>query len=255
MIQKVKTGIPGLDKILYGGMPQGKIILVSGGAGTGKSILSLEYIYRGAKEFKEPGVYISTEQTEEEFLLQAKEFGWDLEPLLKKKLIKIVKIDVTDSINYFKVIKDAVNKIKAKRLVIDSLTTITEFLTPVEVKKSKGTELIDLVEKIYPVPVTENLIAKSILLKFLDGLKELNCTALVTSELPEQSNFLSRDTVSEFLCDGVIVLYYVGIGGEEYNHLQIRKMRYSNFIRGYFPLKFTNKGLEIMEEGVSILMK
>ncbi len=255
MVQKVKTGIPGLDKILYGGVPQGKIVLLSGGAGTGKSILSLEYIYRGAKEFKEPGVYISTEQSEEEFLTQAKEFGWDVEPLLKKNLIKIIKLDVAKGGNYLKVIKDAVNKVKAKRLVIDSLTTLTEFLTPIEIKKSKGTELIDLIENIFPVPVTENLIVKSILLRFLADLRKLNCTTLVTSELPEQSNFLSRDTVSEFLCDGVIVLYFVGIGGEETNHLQIRKMRYSRFIRGYFPLKFTDKGLEVTEESISILMK
>jgi len=247
-MQKVKTGIPGLDEILYGGIPQNAIVLVSGGAGTGKSILSLSYIYRGAKEFKEPGVYISTEQTEEDFITQAKEFGWEIELLIKRNMIKIIKIDVLKNANYVKIINDAVRKIKAKRLVIDSLTTITEFLTPVELQKSKGMELVSLMENIFPVPVTENLIAKTILLKFLDGLKELNCTVLVTSELPEQSSFLSRDTVSEFLCDGVIVLRYVSLGNVSNRTIEIRKMRRTSHDAGVHEIEINRNGIYISKQ-------
>jgi len=253
-MERVKTGIEGLDKILNGGIPKNNIVLISGGAGTGKTILSLQYLYNGAKKFKEPGVFISTEQTEKELKEQVGQFGWDLDKLEKKKLIKIFKIDVTKGADTIKEIKKCVKDIKAKRLVVDSLTTLTEFLST-ETFKEKGFELVKSLQDIIPVPLTESLVTKNLLFKILDELKKLNCTTLVTSELPEQGNWLSRDTVSEFLCDGVIVLYYVGIGGEESNHLQIRKMRYSNFERGYFPLSFTSTGLAIGKESVSALMR
>ncbi|MBU0662837.1 AAA family ATPase, partial [Candidatus Micrarchaeota archaeon] len=86
-IARVKTGIDGLDKALKGGFPKGNIVLISGGAGTGKSTLCMQYLYNGAKLFGEKGLYISTEQSEKDLRKAAASYGWDLESLEKKGLL------------------------------------------------------------------------------------------------------------------------------------------------------------------------
>jgi len=251
-MEKVKTGIEGLDKILNGGFPKNNIILISGGAGTGKTILCLEYIYNGATKFKEPGVYVSTEQTEEELKNEVSSFGWDFNKLEKEGLVKIVKIDLTKGPRIIKDIKKYVKEIGAKRLVVDSLTTLTEFLS-IESFKTKSYELVKSLKEIIPVPLTESIVTKNLLFRILGELKELNCTTLVTSELPEQGNWLSRDTVSEFLCDGVILLHYTGIGGVEGRTIQVRKMRMSKHEGGHFPLDFGPHGLVVGKESLVLI--
>src|SRR5262249_59275933 len=77
----VKTGIKGLDSILFGGIPRGNIILLEGAAGTGKSTLGLEFIYRGITEFGEPGMMILFEVSPDKLVRDAMQFGWDLRAL------------------------------------------------------------------------------------------------------------------------------------------------------------------------------
>jgi len=74
-MDRVKTGIEGLDKALNGGIPYRNVVLVSGGAGTGKSTLCLQYLVNGAKLYGEKGLYISTEQSREELLRLLRALG------------------------------------------------------------------------------------------------------------------------------------------------------------------------------------
>jgi KaiC/GvpD/RAD55 family RecA-like ATPase len=256
-LKKVKTGISGLDKILFGGIPKGSIVLVSGAAGTGKTILCLEFVYHGAKKFNEPGVFLSTEQNEEDLKNQLRSFGWECDPLVKKGLLTIKKIEIGGSNDIIEEVAKLVKKTKAKRLVIDSLTTFTEFLSPIEIEERGGIELIKTVEKIFPIPLSESLVAKGILFKLMDNLKKLKCTTLVTSELPEKGNWLSRDTVSEFICDGVIELQYLGIVGSDVRNLRIRKMRYTDHMKNYIPYEIVpKKGIVLKpEEAMAVLMR
>ena len=87
MKNQVKTGITGFDELVEGGFPKGKCILLSGTPGTGKTIFSLQYIYNGAKRFKEKSLYISFEENKEHLFSQAKKFGWDLEKLENEKKV------------------------------------------------------------------------------------------------------------------------------------------------------------------------
>ena len=75
LTDRTQTGIEGLDKALNGGIPFKNIVLVSGGAGTGKSTLCMQYLINGAKMFNEKGLYISTEQSREELLRAAANYG------------------------------------------------------------------------------------------------------------------------------------------------------------------------------------
>src|SRR5437899_270812 len=76
-IERVHTGIPGLDHVLEGGFPKGARVLLAGGAGCGKTICCGQYLYKGATKFGEPGVYVSTEEPPSEFKANMLRFGWD----------------------------------------------------------------------------------------------------------------------------------------------------------------------------------
>src|SRR5262245_66364766 len=86
----VRTGLRGLDAILSGGIPRGNVILVEGPAGAGKTTLGLEFIYRGAAEFNEPGLIVLFEVSPFKVTRDAAHFGWDLPELERQGQIKIV---------------------------------------------------------------------------------------------------------------------------------------------------------------------
>jgi circadian clock protein KaiC len=86
----VRTGISGLDSILDAGIPRGNVILLEGGVGTGKTTLGVEFVYRGAKEFGEPGVIVLFEVSPEKLVRDAARFGWDLAALERDRRLRIV---------------------------------------------------------------------------------------------------------------------------------------------------------------------
>ena len=86
----IQTGIAGLDDILRGGIPQGNVILVEGAAGTGKTLLGLEFIYRGVTHYDEPGMIVSFEVAPQKLIRDAANFGWDLEALQQQNRLKLL---------------------------------------------------------------------------------------------------------------------------------------------------------------------
>src|SRR5438552_17853688 len=86
----LKTGIKGLDEILFGGIPRGNIILLAGTAGTGKTTLGVEFVYRGARQFNEPGVIVLFEVAPDKLIRDAALFGWDLRELERERRLKII---------------------------------------------------------------------------------------------------------------------------------------------------------------------
>src|SRR3954447_1387857 len=86
----IRTGISGLDRILLGGIPEGNLILVEGGPGAGKTLMGIEFIYRGATSFNEPGIIVVFETSPEKLMRQASALGWDLEELQQQNKLKIV---------------------------------------------------------------------------------------------------------------------------------------------------------------------
>lgn len=252
-MERVKTGIEGLDDALHGGIPKGNVILLSGSAGTGKTLIGLSFVYFGATKFNEPGIYFSTEQTPEELKAQAKSFGWDLAALEKKKMLQLYYIDVTEEkdMNYLKKLDKFVKAIKAKRVVIDSLTTLAEFLAPAEIKK--GAKLFEAIDAIAPVAFSEQMVAKSVVMKIIKHLKSTGCTCIVTSELPEAGEWLSRDTVSEFLADGVVTLRPFKYARNDVDLLVV-KLRYGSHSKDLYKVSISEKGVEVKaaEKGIVV---
>src|SRR5687767_11920954 len=88
-LPKAPTGIDGLDQITGGGLPRGRPSLVCGGPGCGKTLFSMEFLVRGATQFKEPGAFITFEETGEEFAQNVRSLGFDLYQLVKEKKIAL----------------------------------------------------------------------------------------------------------------------------------------------------------------------
>jgi circadian clock protein KaiC len=86
----VKTGIHGLDRILFGGFPRGNVVILAGPPGSGKTTLGLEFVYRGAREFDEPGIIVTFEVSTEKVVRDAAQFGWDLRELEQQGRVKII---------------------------------------------------------------------------------------------------------------------------------------------------------------------
>ena len=129
MVSRVSTGVPGLDELLAGGIPDGFNVLLSGAPGTGKTILGLQFIHEGVKK-GEPGCYVTFEQFKEEVMAQAEQFGWDAirdENLFS--LLSIKKKNIQSFINY---LSDEVDSKKVKRLVIDSLSVLAVYSNIIE---------------------------------------------------------------------------------------------------------------------------
>ncbi|MFH1256811.1 MAG: ATPase domain-containing protein [Candidatus Diapherotrites archaeon] len=248
MVEKVKTGIQGLDKALEGGIPKRNIVLVSGGAGTGKSTLSMQYLVNGAKLFGDRGLYISTEQRREELIKAGMNFGWNIEELEQKNLLKIKFFDVVGGDNWLQKIYDLYTAFQPKRIVVDSLTTFTDAMLVAGMGEDTAFSMVQVAETVSPVPRTEKIIAKTTLYHLMNKLRLFDSTVILTSELDEGTQSLSADGVSEFIADGVIILHYLGVGAVDFRSLLVRKMRYTNHNKQTLLYDISQKGIEIKEE-------
>ena len=245
---RVESGIEGLDELLGGGLPSHGTYAIVGDSGTGKSILSFQFLYNGAIKYGEPGVYILLEEQRESMLANMRGFGWDIEKLEAEGKLKVIPytksilgdVEATfergalaaeqERLNHlrqyltleslFTEIEQTVKRMGAKRVVIDSLTVVT-LLT--ESQLMTRMEVMWLIEK----------------------LRKLNVTTLMTVE--EGIGFW-RDTL--FLCDGIIEMIMREKGGIYERGLIIEKMRSSNHDTGVRPLKITDKGIKIYPKEV-----
>jgi len=202
--ERIETGIEGFDKLILGGFPRGSNILVSGGPGTGKTIFSLEYLYNGAKK-KEVGIYFTFEEKKESLFKQAIQFGWDLEKLEKKGLLKIISIGSLDiSKQTINDMCEIVASLKAKRVVVDSLTTLS-FITPENADMGGVTK--------YTI--------KNFLHSFITRFTTDDVTTFFISQKDEKIS----NTVAEYLCDGILKIEYESLGGDYSRNVTIPKMR------------------------------
>ncbi len=242
-MRRVVTGIKGLDDLLQGGVPENNSILVCGGPGTGKSIFGLQFIYTGAKN-KEPGLYVSIEEKPDKLREQALFFFKDFKKLEDKKLINFLKIPTNIAgLDIVEFIKDAVKKTKAKRMVIDSLSilSINSSMYKIGLKTTLPFSSAAI--------MTNNSFeeTKQMIYLFINKLSEFPTTNLFIADSSEQGMYLTRDSVSEFVCDGVIRLKQLMIGRTVQRVLEIIKMRNTDVKPGAHTLMFTNSGLQIID--------
>src|SRR6478736_1584639 len=131
---KTPTGITGLDEITEGGLPKGRPTLICGEAGSGKTLFSIEFIVKGATEYNEPGVFVAFEEKADELTTNVASLGYDLDELVRQKKMRIdhvhierSEIEETGEYNLdglFIRLEHAINTIKAKRVVLDTIENL-----------------------------------------------------------------------------------------------------------------------------------
>jgi len=236
-MERLKTGINGLDDLTEGGFPAGRSVLISGACGTGKTIMSMQYIYKGAAEHNEPGVYVTLDERPSLIREDVMRFGWDLKSLEDKNMVNIVdgsiaklgmpsdeefSLPVTgyDVDKLLLEIMRVIKRIEAKRVVIDSIPALGfNFESSSEVRKA--------------------------ILKLSYMLMRSGVTSVLVSEIQEGVNKFGKYGVEEYVVDGVIVLHYMGVGTQSNRTMHIRKMRATNHSEDLHPLEIGKDGITV----------
>jgi len=228
-LQKCPTGINGLDEITKGGLPLGRPTLICGSAGCGKTLMSMEFIVRGAIQFHEPGVFMAFEEKAEELTLNVASLGFDLTQLVADKLIKIDHVHIErseieetgeyDLDGLFIRLGYAIDSIGAKRVVLDTIENLFSGLTNQNILRAE-------------------------LRRLFGWLKEKGVTAIITGERGENS--LTRQGLEEYVSDCVILLDH-RINNQISTRL-LRVVKYRGSMHGTNEYPFL-----IDEEGISVL--
>ncbi len=228
-LQKSPSGIQGLDEITDGGLPKGRVSLVVGKAGSGKTLLGMEFLLRGALEYHEPGVFISFEETERDLVQNFASLGYDLTALMEKNQIAIDHMDVTrndiietgefDLEGLFIRLNHAIDSIGAKRVVLDTIESLFSGLTNAGILRAE-------------------------LRRLFFWLKEKGVTAIVTGESGEGA--LTRHGLEEYISDCVIVLDHRVEDQISTRRLRVVKYRGSTHGTNEYPFLIDEGGISVL---------
>lgn len=224
-MNRVRTGVSGLDEMLHGGFPEGHIVLVMGSFGTGKTTFGLQYLVEGLRN-EEPCIFISLEEDRDSILKNAASFGWDLTNAIEKKKLGLFKLEPSDAKTTITRIKSELPKfIKsfgAKRVVLDSVSLLNMMFLDENERRSNLFNLCQL-------------------------LKSTGATTLLTAEVKDENPRSSRDGLAEYTADGVLLLQSEENreGGEIQLTIRILKMRRTAHSRRVKPYSITDKGIVV----------
>lgn len=222
-VERIKSGIPGLDAVTEGGFERDNSIILKGASGSGKTIFALQFLYEGITKYDEPGMYISFAESKEAILRQGSIFGWDFEELEKKKKFVFARYEPHEIkdivVQGGGSIRDLIESNGTRRLVIDSLTA-------------------------YMLIFENEYDADRSVLELFDLLHSLKCTTLVTSEDPITPSSAPAGKMG-FLTDGIIHLYTLRRGAERVRAIEIVKMRNTTHTTSLLKFDITKKGIAI----------
>jgi circadian clock protein KaiC len=228
----VQTGIEGLDQILLGGIPRTNVILVRGTTGTGKTLLGLEFIYRGVVEFNEPGMIVVFETSPEKLMRDAATLGWNLEELQERKQLQIVftspqvleqELRSPDSL-----LLETATEMGAKRIFIDGIGLLRQ--------APDGTDMAP-----GSIPAYRELLQQ-----LLAGLHRQNLTTMLSHETGTLAESVLTSEAAGSLVDTLIELNRVPNGRRIQRTIQIVKSRGQDFESGEHTLHIVSgKGLEV----------
>ena len=231
-VKRVETGVSGLDEMLGGGIPEKSIILLCGGPGSGKTIMTLQYMMTAVTR-GEPVVYVSLEEPMEKKIRNATAFGWDIAKAESEDMVETLDIymvphsqGVVEPIDRRKgkiqfsienEIETAVKRIGAKHILIDPVTSIL-------IHESRSGKKRFLIGQLF------------------DTIRNLDCSAIITSEgLPSQNDFY----MEQFLADGVFLLGKDLLDYTMIKTIRIDKMRGIDFDDQPRRYVITSRGFQV----------
>jgi len=228
-LPKSPTGIQGLDEITGGGLPKGRPTLICGGAGCGKTLVAMEFLVRGAREFNEPGVFMAFEETAKDLTENVASLGFDLKDLIARKKIVLdfvyierSEIEITgeyDLEGLFIRLGQAIDSIGAKRVVLDTIESLFAGL---------------------PNP----LILRAELRRLFRWLKDKGVTAIITGERGDET--LTRQGLEEYVSDCVIMLDHRVSDQVTSRRLRVVKYRGSTHGTNEYPFLIDEDGVLVL---------
>lgn len=228
-LPKSPTGIRGLDEITMGGLPRGRTTLVVGRAGSGKTLLGMEFLVHGALEFREPGVFVSFEETPEDLVSNVASLGYDLNDLQERNLLAIDHVEVSrndiietgefDLEALFIRLNYAIESVGAKRVVLDTIESLFSGIENTGVLRAE-------------------------LRRLFFWLKDKGVTAVVTGESGEVT--MTRHGLEEYISDCVILLDHRV--DDQISTRRLRVVKYRGSVHGTNEYPFL-----IDETGFSVL--
>lgn len=228
-IRKSPTGIVGLDEITGGGLPTGRPTLICGGAGCGKTLMSMEFLVRGATQFNEPGAYFAFEESAKELTENVRALGFDLDRLQRKKLLHVeyVHIDPAEVVEagefdlegLFIRLASAVDRVGARRVALDTIESLFGGFT-------------------------NQALLRAELRRLFRWLKDRELTAVITGERGEGS--LTRQGLEEYVSDCVILLDHRVIDQISTRRLRIIKYRGTTHGTNEYPFLIDQDGIDVL---------
>ena len=229
VLEKCPSGIAGLDEITDGGLPKGRPTLICGGAGSGKTLIAMEFLARGAIDQNEPGVYITFEERRDDLVKNFASMGLDLEDLIRKKKLIIDQIRINTAEIYetgefdldglFIRLADHVETIGAKRIALDTIEVLFSAFSNAEVIRSELQRL------------------------FL-WIKDQGLTAIVTGEQGERT--LTRYGLEEYVADCVITLDNRVVNQISTRRIRVVKYRGSKHGSDEYPFLISEDGITVL---------
>jgi len=234
MVPRVRTYVPGLDEILFGGVPERSVVLLSGGPGTGKSILGKQFLFNGLKR-DEPGIFVALEEHPVAVRRSFRHFGWDVSQYEKEGKFAIVDAftggvgaaaqreryvvkQVDDVHELSDVLRQAIKEIGARRVVVDSVSTLY---------------------------LTKPAVARSTIMLLKRVLAGLGCTAFFVSQVSVGERGFGGPGV-EHAVDGIIRLDLDEVDGKLYRSIIVWKMRDTKHSMLRHPMEIKDTGVEIL---------
>jgi len=223
--KRVRTGINGLDDLIDGGFEKDSIVLIVGSAGTGKTLLSLQFLYEGVTQYDEPGIFLSFEEEESSLYKHAMQFGWDFKKIENEKKFKMLSFKPHQITKILEEgggqVRDALKEIGAKRIVIDSITA-------------------------YGLLFSDNYKRREKMLEFFSLLRKWEVTALVVVE-DNPSEIENEEGSIGFISDAVVAMYYRHDEekGLRIHSLEIVKMRGTKHTNKLCAINFEENGITV----------
>ena len=227
-MERIKTGIAGLDEMLNGGFIAQSANLVEGAPGTGKSTLGMQFIYNGIVLYQQPGLILTFEEFAQQYYDDAESFGWDLRALEKANKLRVImtspEVSQAELEQVDGRIQAVINEIGATRILVDSLSHFDRLSTD---------------------PVTR----RGILYIFINSLKREGLTSMLTRESQALIGEIEgpEEDVA-FVADSYLLLRYVEIESAIRKALLILKQRGSDHAKDIRQFEITRSGIEVQSK-------
>ncbi len=228
-LDKAPTGIPGLDDITAGGLPKGRVTLVAGSAGAGKTLLGLNFLVAGARQYGEPGVLLTFEESAAKVGLNVRSLGFDLDELERSGLLTVLafRVDPSEIVAagefdfepIFAILDDAIKRVGAKRVVLDTIEVLFGAFG-------------------------DDMTVRSELSRLVRWLEDRDVTVILTGERGESG--LTRHGIEEYVTDCVIVLDHRVTAEISTRRLRVVKYRGSAHGTNEYPFLISARGFTVL---------